>query len=236
VSLLEVKDLHVFYGKAAVLRGVNICLETGDVVGVIGPNGAGKTTLMRAICGLARAQGTIKFAGESINGLPPHEIVKRNIVLCPERRRLFPEMTVRRNLAMGAYLRHDKKEVLSDLEEILILFPALKRRLNNPAGTMSGGEQQMLAVARSLMSKPALLILDEPSFGLAPLVKNAIVETLLKIRKKGLTILLSEQDTVMAFSTVKRAYVIENGKIFTEGTIGNLAINPYIKQAYLGLA
>jgi branched-chain amino acid transport system ATP-binding protein len=234
--LLEVKDLHVFYGKAAVLKGIKLCLETGDVVGVIGPNGAGKTTLMRAICGLTRGQGTIKFAGESINGLPPHEIVKRSIVLCPERRRLFPEMTVRRNLAMGAYLRQDKNKVQADLEEILILFPALKRRLNNPAGTMSGGEQQMLAVARSLMSKPNLLMLDEPSFGLAPLVKKAISETLLEIRKKGLTILLSEQDTRLAFNTVKRAYVMENGKIFTEGTTESLTINPYIKEAYLGLA
>lgn len=236
MSLLEVKDLHVSYGKAAVLKGIQIYLETGDVVGVIGPNGAGKTTLMRAISGLTPGQGTIKFGGESINGLPPHEIVKRSIVLCPERRRLFPEMTVRRNLAMGAYLRRDKKKVQADLEEILILFPALKRRLKNPAGTMSGGEQQMLAVARSLMSKPTLLMLDEPSFGLAPLVKKAITETLLEIRKKGLSILLSEQDTRLAFNTVKRAYVMENGKIFTEGTTESLAVNPYIKEAYLGLA
>jgi branched-chain amino acid transport system ATP-binding protein len=234
--LLEVKDLYVSYGKAAVLRGIKISLETGDVVGVIGPNGAGKTTLMRAVSGLTRGQGTIKFAGESINGLPPHEIVKRSIVLCPERRRLFPEMTVGRNLAMGAYLRQDKKKVQADLEEILILFPALKRRLNNPAGTMSGGEQQMLAVARSLMSKPTLLMLDEPSFGLAPLVKKAITETLLEIRKKGLSILLCEQDTRLAFNTVKRAYVMENGKIFTQGSTESLAVNPYIKEAYLGLA
>jgi len=236
VSLLEVTDLHVSYGKAAVVKGVSFSLDEGEVVGIIGPNGAGKTTLMRAVSGLTPGRGVIEFAGENLTRLPAHEIVKRRVVLCPERRRLFPEMSVRRNLQMGAYLRRDHRAVARDLEEILTLFPALRRRLKNPAGTMSGGEQQMLAVARALMAGPRLLMLDEPSFGLAPLVKKAIVQTLMEIRRTGLTILLCEQDTRLAFQAVDRAFVLENGAISLQGETAGLMADPHVKEAYLGLA
>jgi len=234
--LLEIQDLRVAYGKAAILKGVSLALEKGEVVGVIGPNGAGKTTLLRAIAGLTPSEGDIRYAGERINSLPAHRIVRRRVILCPERRRLFPEMSVRRNLEMGAYLRRDKAEIRRDLEEVLELFPALGRRLHNQAGTMSGGEQQMLAVARSLMSRPELLMLDEPSFGLAPLVKKAIMQTLLHIRRRGLTILLSEQDTKLAFEAVEKAYVLENGRINIAGSTESLLADPHVKEAYLGLA
>ncbi|MEW5913547.1 MAG: ABC transporter ATP-binding protein [Thermodesulfobacteriota bacterium] len=234
--LLEIQDLQVAYGKAAILKGVSLALNKGEVVGVIGPNGAGKTTLLRAIAGLAPSQGEIRYADQRISGLPAHQIVRRGIILCPERRRLFPEMTVRRNLEMGAYLRRDKAQVQRDLEEMLELFPALGRRLRNQAGTMSGGEQQMLAVARSLMSRPDLFMLDEPSFGLAPLVKKAIMQTLLHIRGRGLTILLSEQDTKLAFEAVEKAYVLENGRINIAGSTQDLLADPHVKEAYLGLA
>jgi len=236
MSLLKINDLHVSYGKAVVLNGINLSLEKGEVVAIIGPNGAGKTTLLRTISGLIRGRGSIEFNDQRIDTLPPHKIVKRKVILCPERRRLFPEMTTRRNLEMGAYLRNDKKDIIKDMENVFNLFPDLKRRMNNLAGTMSGGEQQMLAVARAIMSKPQLLMLDEPSFGLAPLVKKIIVKTLKEIKKQGITILLSEQDTRLAFDTVENVYVLEHGLISLQGTPEVLMNNQYIKEAYLGLA
>lgn len=236
MSLLKINDLFVSYGKAVILNGVNLSLEKGEAVAIVGPNGAGKTTLLKTISGLIRGRGSIEFNNQRIDSLPSHEIVKRKIVLCPERRRLFPEMTTRRNLEMGAYLRKDKKEVIEDMENIFNLFPSLKRRMNNLAGTMSGGEQQILAVARALMSQPQLLMLDEPSFGLAPLVKKIIVETMKEIKKKQITILLSEQDTYLAFDLADTVYVLENGVISFQGTPKALMNNQYIKEAYLGLA
>jgi branched-chain amino acid transport system ATP-binding protein len=236
LALLEVTDLYVSYGKAAVLLGITLSLQDGEFIGVIGPNGVGKTTLLRAISGLTPARGDIQFANERINHLPAHEIVRKGIILCPERRRLFAEMTVLRNLEMGAYLRMDKEQIRRDLGKIFELFPRLKERGKNMASTLSGGEQQMLAVARSLMANPKLLMLDEPSFGLAPLVKRLITGILKEIQKKGITILLSEQDALLALNTTERIYVLENGRVAIEGSREDLMVNSHVKEAYLGLA
>ncbi len=236
MALLEVKGLRVAYGKAEVLREIDFSLAAGEVVGIIGPNGAGKTTLLRAIAGLISGQGSIAFEGHPIGGLPAHQVVAMGVVLCPERRRLFPEMTAWRNLAMGAYLRKDRDGIRRDLEMVQELFPGLQRRIDSLAGNLSGGEQQMLAVARALMSRPKLLMLDEPSFGLAPLVKKAITRTLGEIRKQGITILLAEQDSRLAFESVERVHVLENGMINQVGTPQELMADPQIKEAYLGLA
>jgi branched-chain amino acid transport system ATP-binding protein len=236
LSLLEIVDLYVSYGKAAILQGITMMLESEELAAVIGPNGAGKTTLVRTISGLTPGRGNIRFEGNVINHLPPYEIVKKRIVLCPERRRLFSGMTVWRNLEMGAYLRKDKVGFRRDLDKIFVLFPRLKEREKNLAGTLSGGEQQMLAVARSLMSNPKLLMLDEPSFGLAPKVKETISGTLKEIRKEGITILLTEQDSRLAFSTAEKIYVMENGQITIEGNRENVIADKHVKEAYLGLA
>jgi branched-chain amino acid transport system ATP-binding protein len=236
LPLLEVIDLSVSYFKAAILHGVNLSLVEGELVSIIGPNGAGKTTLMRSLLGLTSRQGSITYLGERIEDLPPHEIVKKGIVLCPERRRLFPEMTVLRNLEMGAYTRKSKMEVRRDIEKMFTLFPSLRRRKGNAAATLSGGEQQMLAVARALMSNPKLLLLDEPSFGLAPLIKTLFIDIFHEIRKEGITILLAEQDALLALETADRSYVLESGRIATEGKREDLIVNPHVKEAYLGLA
>ncbi len=236
MSLLEIVDLYVSYGKAAILQGITMRLESEELAAVIGPNGAGKTTLMRTIAGLTLGRGSINFEGNAINHLPPYEIVKKRIVLCPERRRLFSGMTVWRNLEMGAYLRKDKAGLRRDLDKIYTLFPRLKEREKNLAGTLSGGEQQMLAVARSLMSNPKLLMLDEPSFGLAPKVKEIISGTLKEIRREGITILLTEQDSRLAFSTAEKIYVMENGQIAIEGNRENVIADKHVKEAYLGIA
>ncbi len=236
MSLLEIVNLYVSYGKAAILQGITMTLESEEFAAVIGPNGAGKSTLMRTITGLAPGRGTISFEGNAIDHLPPYEIVKKRIVLCPERRRLFSGMTVLRNLEMGAYLRKDKAGFRRDLDKIFVLFPRLKEREKNLAGTLSGGEQQMLAVARSLMSNPKLLMLDEPSFGLAPKVKETISGTLKEIKRGGITILLTEQDSRLAFSTAEKIYVMENGRIAIEGNRENVIADKHVKEAYLGLA
>ena len=236
MPLLEIIDLAVSYGKAAILHGIDLSMEEEELVSIIGPNGAGKTTLMRSVMGFTSPQGKIAFMGEPIDHLPPHEIVRRRIALCPERRRLFPEMTILRNLEMGAYLRKDKEEIHRDLEKIFTLFPALKGRKKNRAATLSGGEQQMLAVARALMSNPRLLMMDEPSFGLAPLVKRLLTDIFREIREEGITIFLAEQDALLALETADRSYVLENGRIAIEGRREELIPDPHVKEAYLGLA
>jgi len=236
LPLLEIIDLSVSYGKATILHGICLSLEEEELVSIIGPNGAGKTTLMRSVLGFTSRQGSIRYLGRDIEDLPPHEIVKLGIALCPERRRLFPEMTVLRNLEMGAYLRKDKKEVQRDLEKIFTLFPSLKKRRKNEAVTLSGGEQQMLAVARALMLNPKLFMLDEPSFGLAPKVKELLVDIFCEIRKKGISVFLSEQDALLALEVADRSYVLENGNIATEGNREKLIADPHVKKAYLGLA
>jgi branched-chain amino acid transport system ATP-binding protein len=212
-------------------------VEQREIVSVIGPNGAGKTTLLRAISGVAEPQGSVTFEGQRIDHLSPVQVVKRGIIHCPERRRLFPDLSVEDNLMMGAYLRSkDKDGVTRDLERMFNLFPILRDRRNQDARTLSGGEQQMLAIARSLMSQPKFLMLDEPSMGLAVLVKRLIAETIKGIRDDGVTILLVEQDADLAFSVAERVYVLEHGKVALQGVPEDLMKNPYVKEIYLGIA
>jgi branched-chain amino acid transport system ATP-binding protein len=234
---VEIQDLRVAYGKAKILEGVSMDVEQRELVSVIGPNGAGKTTLLRAISGVAEPQGSVTFEGQRIDHLSPVQVVKRGIIHCPERRRLFPDLSVEDNLKMGAYLRtKDKDGVTRDLEKMFNLFPILRDRRNQDARTLSGGEQQMLAIARSLMSQPKFLMLDEPSMGLAVLVKRLIAETIKGIRDDGVTILLVEQDADLAFSVADRVYVLEHGKVALQGVPEDLMKNPYVKEIYLGIA
>ena len=234
---VEIQDLRVAYGKAKILEGVSMDVEQREIVSVIGPNGAGKTTLLRAISGVAEPQGSVTFEGQRIDHLSPVQVVKRGIIHCPERRRLFPDLSVEDNLMMGAYLRSkDKDGVTRDLERMFNLFPILRDRRNQDARTLSGGEQQMLAIARSLMSQPKFLMLDEPSMGLAVLVKRLIAETIKGIRDDGVTILLVEQDADLAFSVAERVYVLEHGKVALQGVPEDLMKNPYVKEIYLGIA
>jgi len=234
---VEIQDLRVAYGKAKILEGVSMDVEQRELVSVIGPNGAGKTTLLRAISGVAEPQGSVTFEGQRIDHLSPVQVVKRGIIHCPERRRLFPDLSVEDNLKMGAYLRSkDKDGVTRDLERMFNLFPILRERRNQDARTLSGGEQQMLAIARSLMSQPKFLMLDEPSMGLAVLVKRLIAETIKGIRDDGVTILLVEQDADLAFSVAERVYVLEHGKVALQGVPEDLMKNPYVKEIYLGIA
>ena len=236
MPLFEVRDLWVSYGKAQILEGVSMEMEEKELVAVIGPNGAGKTTLLRAISRVAEPRGSIFFAGQRIDNLSPVAVVKRGIIHCPERRRLFPDLSVEDNLRMGAYLRSkDKGGILRDMEMMFNLFPILRERRTQDARTLSGGEQQMLAIARSLMSQPKLLMLDEPSMGLALLVKEAIAATIKSIKERGVTILLVEQDADLAFGMADRVYVLEQGKVALQGLPENLMKDPYIKEIYLGL-
>jgi branched-chain amino acid transport system ATP-binding protein len=234
---VEIQDLRVAYGKARILEGVSMEVEQRELVSVIGPNGAGKTTLLRAISRVAEPQGSITFEGQRIDHLSPVQVVKRGIIHCPERRRLFPDLSVEDNLKMGAYLRtKDKDGVARDLERMFNLFPILRDRRNQDARTLSGGEQQMLAIARSLMSQPKFLMLDEPSMGLALLVKKFLAETIKGIREDGVTTLLVEQDADLAFSVADRVYVLEHGKVALQGVPEDLMKNPYVKEIYLGIA
>ena len=234
---VEIQDLRVAYGKAKILEGVSMEVEQRELVSVIGPNGAGKTTLLRAISRVAEPQGSITFEGQRIDHLSPVQVVKRGIIHCPERRRLFPDLSVEDNLKMGAYLRtKDKDGVTRDLERMFNLFPILRDRRNQDARTLSGGEQQMLAIARSLMSQPKFLMLDEPSMGLALLVKKFLADTIKGIRDDGVTTLLVEQDADLAFSVADRVYVLEHGKVALQGVPEDLMKNPYVKEIYLGIA
>ena len=218
-------------------------MEDREFVSVVGPNGAGKTTLLRAISGLveseigveARVSGSITFDGERIDKLKAYKIVKRGIVHCPERRRPFSEMTVDENLFMGAYFRKDKEKIAKDFEWVYELFPVLKERGDQMAGTLSGGEQQMLAIARALMSKPKLLLIDEPSLGLAPMLKDRMFDTIKKIQRSGVTILLVEQDISVALDIADRIYVIAHGRIAVEGTRKELMKNRDVREIYLGI-
>ena len=234
--MLEVKDVAVNYGKAEVLHDVNLRVEKGDIVTIIGPNGTGKTALLRVISGLMKpAGGSITFLGERIDGLPPHEIVQRGIAHCPERRRLFPEMSVMENLEMGAYLRKDTENIRRDMEKVIGLFPLLEERKGQDSRTLSGGEQQMLAIARALMSDPKLLILDEPSLGLAPIIREKLIDAIKEIKRAGITILMVEQDVWLALSLCDQGYVFEEGTVVMGGSKRFLEGNPRIKEAYLGI-
>ncbi|MCD6364086.1 MAG: ABC transporter ATP-binding protein [Synergistetes bacterium] len=233
--MLKVESLHVYYGSIYALKGVSLEVKKGEIVTLIGANGAGKTTTLRAISGLVRsADGKIVYEGKDITYLDASDIVALGISHCPEGRQLFGGLTVRENLILGAYLRKDKKEIEEDMERVFELFPILKERINQKAGTLSGGEQEMLAIARALMSKPRLLLLDEPSLGLAPLVVEKIFETITEVRSSGTTVLLVEQNANMALEIADRGYVLETGKIVLSGSAKSLRENEEVKRAYLG--
>jgi branched-chain amino acid transport system ATP-binding protein len=235
-DLLEIKKLYHYYGSAKALEEINLTLEEGALDGIIGPNGAGKSTLLRVITGLEEPdRGKIEFLGERIDDMKTHKIVKKGISHCPERRRLFPDMTVDDNLKMGAYLVKNKGKVKELKNFVFETFPRLKERRKQRAGTLSGGEQQMLAIARSIMSNPKLLLMDEPSLGLAPKVKEAIFEAIKKIKQEGTTTLLVEQDAVLAMGVSEMIHVLEEGKIEMRGTKEELEKEPRIKEVYLGI-
>ncbi len=234
--MLELNDVHSSIGKHEILGGVSLRIEEGELVCLLGANGAGKSTLFKTIAGLIRPwRGEISFEGEVISRKSPDRIVRRGISLCPEGRKLFPRLSVRKNLMMGAYTRYrDKKEVAETLREVYDLFPILEERSEQDAGTLSGGEQQMLAIGRALMCRPRLLLLDEPSLGLAPLVVKKIMETIEDINRRGVTVFLSEQNAGMALAISVRGYVLENGRMVLEGKASELAGNEEVKKAYIG--
>lgn len=234
-TLLEIKNLTVYYDAIQALRGVSLGVDKGSIACLIGANGAGKSTVLRAISGVKRpASGEIFFNGQNITALAPHELVRMGIVQCPEGRGIFPNLTVEENLDLGAYVRHDRAEIEKDLEKAYMLFPRLKERSKQMAGTLSGGEQQMLAIGRALMARPELLLLDEPSLGLAPQVIELIFETIEKINREGTTILLVEQNAQLALKASRTAYVLETGSVILEGDATKVLENPKVKQAYLG--
>ena len=233
--MLEVKDLHVSYGGNRALRGVNLEVPDGKIVTVIGANGAGKSTLLRTISGLVRAEsGSVTYNGKEITGMPINKILEQGIAMVPEGRRVFTNLSVLENLKIGAYLRKDKSGIQQDIEWVYSLFPRLQERSWQMAGTLSGGEQQMLAVGRALMSRPKLMMMDEPSLGLAPLVVKGIFEIIREINRQGVTVLLIEQNANMALKTADLAYVLETGEITLRGTGAELLSNEAVKRAYLG--
>lgn len=233
--MLTIKDLHVHYGGIHALTGVSIEIPQNKIVTLIGANGAGKSSTLKSIMGLAKASnGSIKFNGEEITGKPTTQIVKKGIVLVPEGRRIFPNMTVEENLLLGAYTRNDKAGISKDMNWVYELFPRLKERIWQQGGTLSGGEQQMLAVARGLMSKPKLMMMDEPSLGLAPLIVKDIFNIIKEIHKNGVTILLIEQNAKAALEVADYGYVLETGNIVLEGPGKELLSNDDVKKAYLG--
>jgi branched-chain amino acid transport system ATP-binding protein len=234
--VLEVRDLHVSYGEIRALKGVSFGVGQGEVVALLGNNGAGKTTTLRAVSGmLAAREGDVLFEGASLLGVASHAIVRLGITHVPEGRRIFNRLSVVENLEMGAFTRSDVG-VREDIDRVFSIFPRLKERRDQVAGTLSGGEQQMLAIGRALMARPRLLLLDEPSMGLAPVLVEQIFETVLTINKQGVTILLVEQNAAMALSIAGRGYVLETGGIVLEGTARDLADNPEVRRAYLGEA
>ncbi len=248
--LLEVANLTVCYDKAMIINGLNMGVERGELVSLVGPNGAGKSTLLKAITGLVAwereitrrstggdviVEGAVTFDGERIDQIPAHEIVKRGLIHCPERRRPFREMTVIDNLYAGAYLLKDRKEVQNNLEKVYQLFPVLKERSNQVSGTLSGGEQQMLAIGRALMLQPKLLCVDEPSTGLAPILRKEVFGKIVEIRNTGITLLLVEQDVGTVFKMASRNYVLSSGKIIAEGAGEQLLQDEVLRKTYLGL-
>ncbi len=248
--LLEVANLLVCYDRAMIINDLNMTVDKGELVSLVGPNGAGKSTLLRAITGLVAwereitrrstggdviIKGTVTFDGERIDQIPAHEIVKRGLIHCPERRRPFREMTVIDNLYAGAYLVKDKKEVQNNLEKVFQLFPVIKGRLSQISGTLSGGEQQMLAIGRALMFRPELLCIDEPSTGLAPILRRQVFEKIGEIRNLGITLLLVEQEVSTVFKMASRNYVLSAGKIIAEGTGEQLLQDEVLRKTYLGL-
>ncbi len=235
MALLEVNDIHTYYGAIQALHGVSIHVDEGEIVTLIGANGAGKSTLLNTICGILRPRhGSIVLQGEPIHALPPHGIVARGVSQAPEGRRVFGRLNVIENLEMGAFARKDKDGIRRDMDRVFELFPRLQERARQMAGTLSGGEQQMLAIGRSLMANPRLLLLDEPSMGLAPILVEAIFDTIRAINAQGTTILLVEQNALMALSVARRGYVLETGEIVLKDSASALQENEMVRKAYLG--
>jgi branched-chain amino acid transport system ATP-binding protein len=233
--MLKIENLEVAYGNIKAIKGISLEVNQGEIVTLIGSNGAGKSTTLRAISGILKPKsGSITFNGERIDGIEGHNIVAKGICQSPEGRRIFPKMSVDENLDLGAFLRNDKAGIAADRDRVLELFPRLRERIDQKAGTMSGGEQQMLAVGRALMGSPKLLLLDEPSMGLAPVLVDMIFETIEKINKQGTTILLVEQNALAALNVADRAYVLESGSIKMSGKAKDLISNDEVTKAYLG--
>jgi branched-chain amino acid transport system ATP-binding protein len=233
--ILEIGDIHTYYGSIQALKGVSLTVNEGEIVTLLGANGAGKTTTLRSINGLNRPrQGLIRFQGRDITTTAPHEIVKRGIAQSPEGRRLFPRMSVTENLEMGAFQRSDRSEIRSDMDRVFELFPRLHERRNQKAGTMSGGEQQMCAIGRALMARPKLLLLDEPSLGLAPIFVERIFDIIRQINEQGTSILLVEQNALMALDAADRGYVLETGHVVLADNAAALKTNEQVRKTYLG--
>ena len=233
-ALLEVKALKVAYGGINAVKGIDLTVGEGELVALIGANGAGKSTTLKAICGLLHHDGLVQLRGENVSNLSAYQLVERGLVLVPEGRGVFGRLTVRENLQMGAYVRNDKAAIRADLERIYVLFPRLAERRNQTGGTLSGGEQQMLAIGRALMSRPRLLLLDEPSMGLAPLMVDKIFDTVRMVSKEGVTVLLVEQNAKLALESSHRGYVMESGLITLADNARALLDNPLVRTAYLG--
>ncbi|QTA38870.1 ABC transporter ATP-binding protein [Thermosipho ferrireducens] len=234
--MLEIKDLHVYYGAIHAVKGINVKVPKGKIITLVGANGAGKTTTLSCVAGLVKSKrGHVIYKGKDITNLSPHVINMQKIALVPEGRRIFPNLTVYENLMMGAYKRKDKEGIKEDLEWIFSLFPRLKERTNQLGGTLSGGEQQMLAISRALMSRPELIMMDEPSLGLAPVLVEEVFDVIKKINAEGTTVLLVEQNAVGALSISDFGYVLETGNIVLEGTGKELLENEDVKKAYLGI-
>lgn len=236
MTLLEVDGIDVFYRRAQALHGVSLSVSQGEIVAVIGPNGAGKTTMLRAICGsIPVKRGEIVFDGNSTRGLRADQVAKRGVVLCPEGRRIWPSLTVHEHLTLGATARRGKGSVRADLEQIFGLFPVLEERLKAPAGTLSGGQQQMLAISRALIGRPQVLLCDEPSLGLAPLLVKQVLSTIAQLNSEGMTVLLVEQNAAGALGIAHRGYVLESGQIVASASADALAKDSRVQSAYLGV-
>jgi branched-chain amino acid transport system ATP-binding protein len=236
MAFLEVDNIHAYYGNIHALKGISLTVEKGEIVTLIGANGAGKSTTLRTVCGLLKPlEGSVRFDGEDLTPFKPHEIIFKGMSLVPEGRRIFARLTVSENLEMGAFTRNKGPEIAKDLELVFNLFPRLKERRKQVGGTLSGGEQQMLATARALMAHPRLLLMDEPSMGLAPVLVEAIFDTIRQINMEGTTILLVEQNALMALSVANRGYILQTGEIVLTDTASNLQKNAMVQKAYLGI-
>ncbi len=235
MAMLEVENIHSYYGNIHALKGLSLTVESGEIVTLIGGNGAGKTTTLRTITGIMKPrEGFVRLEGQDLAAFKPHELVYKGIAMVPEGRRIFGRLTVAENLDMGAYTRNNKQETDADLERVFKLFPRLKERRAQVAGTLSGGEQQMLATGRALMARPRLLLMDEPSMGLAPVLVELIFDTIQQINKEGVTVLLVEQNALMALAIANRGYVLQTGEIVISDTAENLKKDPTVQKAYLG--
>jgi branched-chain amino acid transport system ATP-binding protein len=236
MPMLEVENIHSYYGNIQALKGISLTVDKGEIVTLIGANGAGKSTTLRTITGILKPrEGHVRLEGEELARYKPFEIVYKGVAMVPEGRRVFARLTVTENLEMGAYSRDNKREIADDLERVFTLFPRLKERHSQVAGTLSGGEQQMLATARALMARPRILLMDEPSMGLAPVLVEVIFDTIEKINKDGTTILLVEQNALMALSVAHRGYVLQSGEIVLHDVAANLKKNEMVQKAYLGM-